>query len=147
MRGWEIAARENIRVLVARYNGLGDRGQAADLSHLFAPDGVLEIHGGKSHTGPQAIEAFLSTVASDNTSGGTYWRHYVATHNVEVTSRSEGAGTAYFQVIDNQGLNHWGRYRDRYRKGPTGQWLFAHRLVRVDGYAAHAQPTAVAENS
>jgi len=51
MRGWEIAARENIRVLVARYNGLGDRGQAADLSRLFAADGVLEIHGGKSHRG------------------------------------------------------------------------------------------------
>jgi len=147
MRGWEIAARENIRVLVARYNGLGDRGEAADLSHLFAPDGVLEIHGGKSHTGPHAIEAFLSTVASDNTSGGTYWRHFVATHNVEVTNRSEGSGTAYFQVIDHHGLNHWGRYRDRYRKGPAGQWQFAHRLVRVDGYAAHAQPVATAQKS
>jgi hypothetical protein len=147
MRGWEIAARENIRVLVARYNGLGDRGQAADLSHLFAPDGVLEIHGGQSHTGPKAIEEFLSTVASDNTSGGTYWRHFVATHNVEVTSRTEASGTAYFQVIDNQGLNHWGRYRDRYRKGPAAQWQFAHRLVRTDGYAAHAQPAADAEPS
>jgi hypothetical protein len=133
MRRWEVAAREQIRVLVAQYNGFGDRGQVTELADLFAPDGVLEIHAGPANAGPAAIVAYLSNVVSDNTAGGTYWRHFVATHNVEMTSRRQATGTAYFQVLDDDGLDHWGRYRDRYRRDPSGRWHFEHRLVRIDG--------------
>jgi SnoaL-like domain len=142
VRRWELSAREQIRVLVAQYNGFGDRGQIAELSALFAPDGTLETHGAPSNVGPAAIEARLSAIVSDNTAGGTYWRHFVATHNVDVTSRTEATGTAYFQVLDPNGLNHWGRYRDRYRRESSGRWRFAHRLVRIDGYAVAPAPPA-----
>jgi len=144
MRRWELAAREQIRVLVAQYNGFGDRGQVAELAELFSPDGVLETDQGGTSAGPAAIEAYLSNIVSDNTAAATYWRHFVATHNVVVTSRSEATGTAYFLVLDHQGLNHWGRYRDRYRRDDHGHWHFAHRFVRIDDHAT-PRPSAAPE--
>jgi len=128
----EAVSREEIRSLVARYNSLGDRGQVVELAGLFAPDGTLEIHGGESHAGPAAIEAFLRAVKSALGARATYWRHFVATHDIEITDAERAVGTAYFLVIDNNGLNHWGRYRDRYRRRGDGPWRFEHRLVRRD---------------
>jgi hypothetical protein len=128
----EAVSREEIRSLVASYNAFGDRGRVAELAGLFAPDGTLEIHGGESHVGPAAIEAYLGGVTSDNTARATYWRHFVATHDIEVIDAERATGTAYFLVIDGNGLNHWGRYRDRYHRQGDGPWRFAHRLVRRD---------------
>jgi hypothetical protein len=135
VESWELAAREEIRILVARYNALGDRGRVAELSDLFAPAGVLEIHDGGRHQGPAAIAAYLTSVAGANTASGTYWRHFVGTHDITVNGQADAKGTAYFQVLDAGGLNHWGRYRDAYQRDRGGIWHFAHRLVRTDGRA------------
>jgi len=50
-----------------------------------------------------------------------------------VADREHATGTCYFLVIANRGLDHWGRYRDRYRRSGLGPWRFEHRLVRRDG--------------
>ena len=47
-------------------------------------------------------------------------------------SPTEARGACYFLAVTEHGVDHWGRYRDRYV--PEGdRWLFAHRLVRTDG--------------
>jgi hypothetical protein len=43
MEPWQVAAREEIRELVARYAQHADRGRFDDLLALFADDGVLQI--------------------------------------------------------------------------------------------------------
>ena len=40
-------------------------------------------------------------------------------------------GRCYFSVLTPGGLDHWGRYRDRYR-AVDGRWLFEERRIRVD---------------
>jgi hypothetical protein len=134
----EAAWREEIRALVIRYNALGDRGRIDDLAQLFAPDGTLEIAGQGAFVGPAAIVAALGAVAGDNTAKGTYWHYLVATHDIEILREDRATGTAYFMVLDPGGLNHWGRYRDRYRRDPGGRWRFEHRLARRDGGAEPA---------
>jgi len=133
----EAIAREEIRALVTRYNCSGDRARLADLAALFAPDGILEIHGVGSFSGPAAIEAALAGATGANTSQATYWHHFVATHDIDVLDAERATGTAYFLVIDPNGLNHWGCYRDRYRRRADGHWRFEHRLARRDSPVAH----------
>ena len=53
----EVAAREAIRDLVARYNANGDAGRFDDVVALFAPDAVMELPNGEVLEGREAIAA------------------------------------------------------------------------------------------
>ena len=59
----ELAARECIRDLVARYNMSGDSGRIAELVALFAPDGELEVDG-SVYRGRAALDEFFNAVAA-----------------------------------------------------------------------------------
>jgi uncharacterized protein (TIGR02246 family) len=136
MELWELIGREEIRQLVATYAHCADGGRFADLSALFADDGVLETPDGTQHRGRAAIGAFLGGTKSDlsATTAQAWIRHHVSTLQLTVSSRSEASGVAYFFVVTERGPDHWGRYRDRYVHR-DGRWLFAHRRVRLDGFA------------
>ena len=43
--------------------------------------------------------------------------------------------SSYFAVHTDIGLDHWGRYRDVLFP-VEGRWLFAHRRISVDAFAA-----------
>ena len=59
-------------------------------------------------------------------------QHHVTSVRVDVVSPTEATATSYFTVMTGAGVDHWGRYKDRFV--PDGdRWLFAHRLVRTDG--------------
>jgi len=136
MQPWEMAAREAIRDLVARYSVAGDRGRFDDLIALFTDDGLLELPEGRSARGRDAIRAFLSDTGARLREATTrpVIRHHVTTHQIDVASASEATGTAYFFVVTERGPDHWGRYRDRYAC-VDGTWRFAHRKVTLDGWA------------
>jgi len=59
MEVWELAAREEIRDLVAAYAHAADSGRFDEVAGLFAPDGVLETPDHVEHRGRDAIRAFL----------------------------------------------------------------------------------------
>jgi hypothetical protein len=60
-------------------------------------------------------------------------QHHVTSIRIVVASPTTARATSYFTVMTGAGVDHWGRYRDdMVRVGD--QWLFAHRLVRTDGY-------------
>src|SRR5215472_3218788 len=59
---FELAARESIRDLVARYNANGDSGRFDAVMALFAEDATLELEGEILHGGA-AIRAFFERVA------------------------------------------------------------------------------------
>lgn len=128
MELWELSAREEIRDLVATYNLAGDRGRLDDLLALFAPDAALSIDG-VDHVGHDAIRAVFTTATGPVPQRV---RHFTATLGIEVASPEDATARCYFQVLTPDGLDHWGRYTDRFvRTG--GRWLFAHRSVRVEG--------------
>jgi len=136
MEAWEVAAREAIRDLVARYAQLADRGRFADLAALFTDDGVLEVNDRPPARGREAILALL-TGASDTLAAASptrLVRHHVASVVVDVASPDSATASAYFLVVTDVGPDHWGRYRDQLVQ-QAGRWLFRHRRVRTDGHA------------
>ena len=132
MEPFELAARESIRDLVARYNANGDAGRFDAMLALFAEDATLELEDG-AHRGKAAIRAVFEAAARRTGAAGraTFVRHFVATHQIDVLSDSEARGRCYFAVLTERGLDHWGRYLDEYRQS-DGRWLFQRRKVTVD---------------
>jgi hypothetical protein len=132
----ELVAREEIRDLVARYAHLADRGRFADLAALFTADGVLEPGEEPAAHGRAAIEAFLGGTGQDLAAARPLRliRHYVANHRIEIDAPQRARGEAYFLVVTDRGVDHWGRYRDEYRR-EGDRWLFARRRARLDGFA------------
>ena len=142
-----LLAREAIRDLVTRYNSNGDTGRFETLRELFAEhavmelartDGTLDIYNGRE----KLMEIF--TAAKDRTSSHaaattsarpTYLRHMTATHQIDLVDDDHANGRCYFAVYMANGLDHWGRYIDRYVR-IDGVWFFEFRRVHVDDSAA-----------
>jgi hypothetical protein len=84
--------------------------------------------------GRDAIRAYLEGVGKDLSAATTVpmIRHHVSNLTIDVAAPTEAHGACYFLAVTERGVDHWGRYRDRYT--PEGdQWCFAHHLVRTDG--------------
>ena len=130
----ELETRESIRDTLARYNHSGDRGRLADLAACFAVDGVLDLPGDDLSTGPQEIEARLSQVVagSKERSARPMVHHHVSSVEITLETPDEARVRSYFLVFTETGLDHWGRYDDRFRRCGE-RWLIAHRRVRTDG--------------
>ena len=128
MELWELAARESIRDLVAHYNLAGDRGWIDDMIALFTPDATLTVDG-VDHVGVDAIRAVFTTATGPHPE---LIRHHVATLQVDVSSPDQASSRCYFQVLTVNGLDHGGRYTDRFAC-IDGEWRFTARSVRVDG--------------
>jgi hypothetical protein len=133
MEPWVLTAREQIRDLIARYNANGDTGRFAQVLELFAPDAVMELPGGRTERGARGILTIF-TGAQDRASSTTptYLRHMTSTEQIDLVDEQQANGRCYYQVLTAVGLDHWGRYIDRYRV-VEGRWLFAHRTVTIDG--------------
>jgi hypothetical protein len=135
MEPWEVAAREAIRDLVARYAHAADSGRFDDLVALFTADGVLRLPGDRDARGHAAIREFLGGTNQSLRAKTTTMliRHHLSNLRIDVTSATEATGAVYFLVITERGLDHWGRYRDVYA-ALDGRWLFAERRVRLEGW-------------
>lgn len=142
---WELVAREQIRDLVARYNATGDSGRFDDMLALFWNDAEMEIAFGPSGSsevmqGADAIRSIFTGAAdrwSDDlaqTPGAPYHvRHFVSTLVIDIEDAQHARGYCYFQVLMPHGLDHWGRYFDKY-EARDGVWKFARRRVTSDGH-------------
>jgi len=136
MDTWELATREALRELVARYAHAADSGRFEEVAAAFAPNGVLETPDRVEHRGREAIRSFLGGTKRDLAAATEIpvIRHHVSNLQLDIVDAASAAGAAYFFVVTQRGPDHWGRYRDRY-VCLDGAWLFAHRRVRLDGYA------------
>lgn len=146
----ELFIREAVRDLVARYTQAGDRGRLEDLAQLFARDGVLDVgdHGGRWE-GRTEIERRLAAVAQRVAAEGstpTRVQHHVSGMAITIETDSTAAAESYFAVHTAIGLDHWGRYRDRFTL-TDGAWRFAERIVKVDGQASGSLMVAPAPDA
>lgn len=141
MQAWETSAREAVRHTITAYTHAADRGRFDEVALLFAPDGVLEVHGigGARVQGRDAIRAFFLSVAADVGAGAAgdgaavgRMQHHVAQVWIDLSSRREAHASCYFTVMTAAGVDHWGRYRDML-VAARDRWLFAHRQVYTDG--------------
>lgn len=126
----ETLARAAIRHVQSVYNSAGDRGKVDDMVTAFAPDGVLDIES-QSFTGPEAIKAFITAVATGGTTADLVGsRHHLTTSRLEFDSDETAQGWTYFFVMRQGVVIQEGTYIDRYRK-VEGRWLIAHRRVKM----------------
>lgn len=138
MVGSELAAREAVRDLLARYTWAGDRGRSAELAACFLPDGVLDVgeHGGRWE-GRAEIERQLDAVAERVAAAGTApgpVQHHVTSVVIDLVDTTAADVRAYFCVFTDLGPDHWGTYRDHVQLDAIdGTWRFASRTVRVTG--------------
>ncbi|MDQ1706122.1 MAG: hypothetical protein QOF18_2488 [Frankiaceae bacterium] len=128
MQEWELVARERLRDLVARYNLAGDRGWIDEVTALFTPDAVLQVDD-VEHAGVDAIRAVFTNATGPHPE---LIRHFTGTLELSVASPEHASARCYFQVLTVGGLDHWGRYTDRF-SCVDGTWLFSRRDVRIDG--------------
>jgi uncharacterized protein (TIGR02246 family) len=135
----DLIAYESIRDLLGLYTWSGDRGDAAGVADLFTADGVLDVgdHGGRWE-GQQAIadnlEAVAARIAAAAGAPGRV-QHHVSSVSIDLDHHDSATVRSYFLVLTATGPDHWGRYRDRVvETAPGGRWLFAERVVRVDGH-------------
>lgn len=127
----DLVAHHALTALVHRYTHAGDTGRFDDLVACFTPDGTLTVDDRPPCAGRDAIRAFLRGTG-DAAVTAPRMRHHLTTMSFTLEGDDTATGTAYFQVTTERGLDHWGRYRDRYVRTPEG-WRFAARHVRVDG--------------
>ncbi|MGA8330700.1 MAG: nuclear transport factor 2 family protein [Mycobacterium sp.] len=134
MEMWELAAREQIRDTLARYNWSGDAGRLDGLADTFCADGVLEIRGFEPLNGRAEILAFLGGITESvavSAEVKPLVRHNVANLLFDELTRDHAQVSSYFTVITHIGLDHLGRYRDTVV--PDGDtWRIKHRKVSTD---------------
>jgi hypothetical protein len=139
MELWELEARESIRNLVVRYNSNGDSARFDAVLELFAPDAVMELHDGVLYEGIEQIKTIFTGTKGrfadfgQSTGKPFYMRHSTTTHQIDLVDESHAMGRCYYSVIMPHGIDHWGRYIDKYERR-DGTWLFTHRKVTMDGY-------------
>jgi hypothetical protein len=137
---WELAAREQIRDTLARYNWSGDAGRLDGLAETFCTDGVLEIRGFAPLRGRSEIVAFLGGVTgdiADKLDVNPVVRHNLANVLFTGLTREQANVSSYFTVLTHIGLDHFGRYRDTLvPEGDT--WLIKHRKVSTDWAAPNS---------
>jgi hypothetical protein len=140
---WDLSAREACRDTLAQYTHSGDRYLLEDFAGAFCEDGILEIRGAEPLQGRDAImhrfggapaAAQAQQEAATLRAGGgsrRIVRHNVTNIRFESLRPDEAVVASYFTVITHIGLDHMGRYRDRFV--PVGErWLIAHRFVSTD---------------
>ncbi|WP_082969842.1 MULTISPECIES: nuclear transport factor 2 family protein [unclassified Mycobacterium] len=140
MEAWELEVRESVRQTLADYTAATDRFDLRALAACFGDEGVLEFTGGDGPlTGPSAIEAGLGAAVTKPGQSGrrapTHVRHHVTSIRFGSVARDRVEVSSYFAVHTDIGLDHWGRYRDVLTP-VDGRWLFAHRRISVDAFAA-----------
>jgi uncharacterized protein (TIGR02246 family) len=134
---WRVGAEIEIRALVQRYNACGDSGQVEKFLELFAPDAIYVVTGREApFEGHDGIRRLLREANQDLRAWGDstpfYIRHFTATHQIDFEGPTEARGRTYYQCLMPHGLDHWGRYADRYRV-VDGRWLIAQRTEARDG--------------
>lgn len=140
MERTELIAREGIRDLLGRYTWAGDTGRTAEVADCFTTDGVLDLgeHGGVLE-GRGAIAAELEAVvarAAEAAEAPSPVNHHVSSIAITMADPTTATVRSYFAVHTDEGLDHWGRYRDDVVMDPIdGHWRFARRTVRVTGAA------------
>lgn len=133
----EALVRETIRRTLEVYTLAGDSGRIDEMVAAFTDDGVLET-GGAEYRGHEALRQFLSGVGAEPRQPRPerfFVRHHLTTVQIQSASADEAAGRCYFLALTPIGLDHAGRYADRYRL-VGDDWLIARRKITLDWAAA-----------
>lgn len=136
---WRVAAEVEIRSLVQRYNALGDSGRTEEFIRLFTEDAEYTVTGmAEPFVGHAGLRSLVAGARDDLLPWASardvtpHLRHFTSTHQIDFDGEHEARGRLYYACVMPHGLDHWGRYVDRYRRDEGG-WRFAARTEARDG--------------
>ena len=129
----ELAAREQIRELVAAYTHLGDGGRLDEMTTLFEPAATLDAFG-TTYRGHDEVKSFFSGIVTDRADAPTrtFVRHHISNVTVTLDDADSAHGASYWVVYSDNGFESSGRYRDQYRRADDGTWRFHSRKIGRD---------------
>jgi 3-phenylpropionate/cinnamic acid dioxygenase small subunit len=142
----ELLARESIRKTIANYTMAGDRLRVDDFVAQFTEDAVLESDGVVAsdafhYQGRQAMRNWFNRwsqpAAAIKTHQATFVRHHLSTLQIELTSEDTAHARTYWVAYTDIGPDHAGYYLDEFHR-VDGDWLIAHRKVRMDWRSPHS---------
>ena len=132
-----MAARISVQKTLTDYGRFVDTGRLDRLAGRFAPTCHYDMGGGAVLTDRPAIlqrgEEVKAMVAASPNFGGRV-RHHITPVSVEFADTSHAKATSYFLTMGRSGPDHWGVYRDELVY-LDGAWLFARRVVSVEGHS------------
>jgi hypothetical protein len=135
----EIEARVGISAALARFINVSDTGRVDQaIEHGFAEDAAYELPNGRRAVGKSAIVKLLGAASEAQLSGRNapkYVRHHVTLSRVEMTDRNGATADTHFVAFTEKGVDHWGRWIDKFHRHEDGRWLFRERLVWIEGVA------------
>ena len=123
--------------LLGRYAVWVDDGRRTrEFAKLFTSDGEMQLPDGRRAQGRDGIASLLGTVmgaAAKHPAPIRYVRHHLTTWTVMAEEPDQLSVRAYFMVLTDRGLDHWGIWSDRIRTTGHEAGLFAERVVTVEG--------------
>jgi 3-phenylpropionate/cinnamic acid dioxygenase small subunit len=143
----ELLARESIRDTMARYTIAGDRLKTDEFIATFTDDALFESDGVPErdafrYQGKQAIrewiQRWLQPASSDaEAMRATFVRHHLSTSQIELLGADSARARTYWVAHTDIGPDHSGYYLDTFNR-VRGEWLIAHRKVRLDWRAPNS---------
>ena len=123
-------ARSEITEILHRYTSMArEDADFPAMADLFTEDGVFVLPGGVEV--PRTEIHRIAEAAPPR-----LIRHHVTTIDIRFhgddSAETESFFIAYSDLVQP---DHWGRWRDRFRRTPAGHWLLTRKEPLLDGYS------------
>lgn len=141
MNAEQCDARLQIQQTMAVYATSVDNGDVDGVVSVFSEGAALQASNGPVIHGLEAIRAFYEPVIGpsrpDRAAGEPIplLRHNLTTSRVEFDSDDFAQGWTYFMVMTRHGLDHAGRYIDRFSRSGD-RWKIADRRIVVEWHGS-----------
>jgi hypothetical protein len=124
-----VARSEIVEILHSYANMAVEKADFAGMSRLFHEDGQFILPGG-------TVVPISEIHRVVNGSEPDFVRHHITTINIEFTSETTASADTYFVAYTDLATpDHWGRWRDLFRRAPDGRWLLTSKAPIIEGFA------------
>jgi ketosteroid isomerase-like protein len=121
-------ARSEITAVLHRYANMAvEQADFAGMARLFTDDGQFILLDG---TAVPATEIERIVAGHE----ATWIRHHLTTIQIDFTSETSATADSYYIAFtDLASPDHWGRWRDSFRREADGRWMLTSKQPVVEG--------------
>ena len=122
-------ARSEITAVLHKYANLAvENADYAGMSRLFSEDGRFILLDGTA-----VPTSEIERIVAGNES--VFIRHHLTTIQIDFTSETTATTDSYYIAFTNLAQpDHWGRWRDTFRREDDGRWVLTSKQPVVEGY-------------
>ncbi len=119
-----------ITEVLHRYASLAvEQADFAAMAELFTPDGVFVLP-----DGVPVPRTEIHRIVNGNEPG--FIRHHITTVQIDFTSDTTAESDSFFVAYtDLASPDHWGRWRDSFRRQDDGRWLLTSKHPVAEGFS------------